>query len=182
MKKSKTIVVNFLSGPGAGKSTMAAATFAELKWMGINCELVGEFAKDLVWEKRFKTFTNQVYLFGKQHHRIHRLLGEVDVIVTDSPIVLTPMYDAEKREMLAKLVMNEYAKSNNINFFIKRFKKYNPKGRNQTEKEAKVIDRRLKDFLNEQRIQYFEVDGKRESIAGIANVIKVGVEALHEGK
>src|SRR6266404_6007737 len=179
MKKSNTIVVNFLSGPGAGKSTMAAATFAELKWMGINCELVSEFAKDLVWEKRFKTFKNQVYMFGKQHHRIHRLLGEVDVIVTDSPIILTPMYDVEKREVLTKLVMDEYAKSNNINFFIKRFKKYNPKGRNQTEKEAKVIDKKLKDFLNEHRIEYFEIDGKREAIADIANIIRIGVKALH---
>lgn len=182
MKKSKTIVVNFLSGPGAGKSTMAAATFAELKWMGINCELAGEYAKDLVWEKRFKTFENQVYMFGKQHHRIHRLLGEVDVVVTDSPIILTPMYDGEKREVLTKLVMDEYAKSTNINFFIKRFKKYNPKGRNQTEKEAKAIDKKLKDFLNEHRIEYFEVDGKRESVADIANIIRIGVEALHEGK
>jgi len=35
-----TLVVNLYGGPGTGKSTTAAATFAELKMAGINCELV----------------------------------------------------------------------------------------------------------------------------------------------
>lgn len=54
----KTIVCNYFSGPGAGKSTLAAATFAKLKMLGVNCELVTEFAKDKTWEKNFTVLSN----------------------------------------------------------------------------------------------------------------------------
>lgn len=170
-KKSDTIVVNFLSGPGAGKSTMAAATFAELKWMGIDCELVTEFAKDLVWEERFKTFENQIYMFGKQHHRINRLLGCVDVIVTDSPLLLSPMYDKENRKTLEKMVIEEYNKVNNINFFIRRLNIYNSEGRNQTREEAIKIDEKLEIFLNKHNIPFFEINCERKSINKIIDKI-----------
>ena len=44
--------------PGAGKSTLAAYTFAKLKMMNVNCELVTEFAKDKTWEKNFTVLSN----------------------------------------------------------------------------------------------------------------------------
>ena len=67
---SNPLIVNFYAGPGAGKSTMVAHTFAELKWRGINCELVTEYAKDKVWEKSFETLENQFYVSAKQYHRL----------------------------------------------------------------------------------------------------------------
>ena len=36
----KLIVVNLYAGPGAGKSTLSAYTFAKLKMAGVNCELI----------------------------------------------------------------------------------------------------------------------------------------------
>ena len=44
------LVVNLFGAPGAGKSTGAAYIFSRLKMLGINAELVTEFAKDKVWE------------------------------------------------------------------------------------------------------------------------------------
>lgn len=58
ISRSKTICVNFFSGPGAGKSTLAAYVFSKLKMMGVNCELVSEFAKDKVWEKNNEALSN----------------------------------------------------------------------------------------------------------------------------
>ena len=46
------ICINFYGGPGIGKSTMAAKMFAALKTAGVKTELVGEFAKDLVYDRK----------------------------------------------------------------------------------------------------------------------------------
>ena len=54
------ICINLTAQPGAGKSTLAAATFAKLKMLGINCELVTEFAKDKVWENNKMALSNQI--------------------------------------------------------------------------------------------------------------------------
>lgn len=177
-----TLVVNFCGGPCSGKSSMAANVFAHLKWQDINCELVQEYAKDLVWEHRHKTFENQIYMFGKQHHRIYRVVGQVDVIVTDSPILLTPIYDLEKRNTLKNLVLEEFNKVHNLNIFLKRKKKYQPKGRNQNEEQAKEKDLEIKTFLEENKIRYSEIDGTMKSVDSIINTITTTLKAINEDK
>ena len=181
-KKHNTLVVNLLGGPGSGKSTTAAHIFAHLKLIDINCELIGEYAKDLVWEHRHKTFENQIYMFGKQHHKIYRVLGQVDVIVTDSPILLTPIYDLEKRENLKQLMLDEFNKVHNFDILLKRKKKYQPKGRNQNEEQAKEKDLEIKKFLEDNKIPYVEVDGTNESIDTIVKTITMTVKAINESK
>ena len=95
--KNKTpIVVNLFGGPGCGKSTGAAYIFAKLKMAGVNAELVTEFAKDKTWERNSKALTCQPYVFGKQVYRIDRCADQVDVIVTDSPIVLSLLYNEDQ--------------------------------------------------------------------------------------
>jgi len=158
-KYKETVVVNLLAGPGAGKSTLAASLFSKLKWCGVECELAAEYAKDLVWEKRDKTFENQVYIFGKQHHRIFRLLGQVQVVITDSPLFLTPIYDGEKRKTLKQLVFEETSKCNNLNLFVTRRKDYIPNGRIHTKSQADRIDGTVKRFLNKNHIPFIPVEG-----------------------
>lgn len=62
---SLPIIVNLYGAPGSGKSTGAAYIFASLKMMGVNAELVTEYAKDKVWEETREVFNNQAYIFGK---------------------------------------------------------------------------------------------------------------------
>jgi nicotinamide riboside kinase len=170
-KYKKTLVINLMAGPGAGKSTMAAALFAQLKWRGIDCELAAEYAKDLVWEKRDKTFENQVYIFGKQHNRIFRLLGQVQVVITDSPLLLTPIYDGHKRETLKKLVFEEVNRCNNLNIFVVRRKDYNPNGRVHTKSQADVIDENVKDFMKGNKVPFIEVEGTPTGIGEIVTLV-----------
>jgi hypothetical protein len=163
-KYQKTLVVNLFAGPGTGKSTAASGIFFDLKNRQINCEIASEYAKDLVWAKRNATFEDQIYLFAKQHHRIFNLLGQVDVIITDCPILLSPVYDAEKRPTFEKLVVEEHKKMWTYNVFLKRQKAYNPKGRLHTEEQAHQIDRAVLDVLdrNNECFETFEasVEGK----------------------
>lgn len=158
---------------------MAAAIFAELKWRGIDCELAAEYAKDLVWEKRAKTFENQVYIFGKQHHRIFRLLGQVQVVITDSPLLLTPLYDAERRYSLKTLVLEETEKCWSLNLLVQRKKKYNPNGRLHTKSEAASMDKKIEGFLVENHIEYALVEGSPDGVIQVADAIE---RMLNEGK
>ena len=89
------LIVNLFGAPGAGKSTGAAYVFSQLKAAGVNAELVTEFAKDKVWEETKAVFENQAYIFGKQYFRISRLMGKVDVVITDSPILLSVFYNKD---------------------------------------------------------------------------------------
>ena len=166
-----TLVVNLFSGPGAGKSTAAAGIFSNLKCRSIECELVQEFAKDLVWEKRHFTFNNQIYIFGEQHHRVFKLIGQVDVIITDSPTVLGVIYDSEKRSSLETLIIEEFKKLNSYNVFLRRYKSYNPNGRNQTEKEAVTVDEQILTVLNKHDIPFELGTGSKDGIEIISNKI-----------
>ena len=44
-----TIIINMISGPGSGKSVLAAELFVEMKKQGYNVEFLQEYAKKLVW-------------------------------------------------------------------------------------------------------------------------------------
>jgi hypothetical protein len=174
---NKTVVVNMLAGPGSGKSTMASSVFSELKWRGEETEYVGEYAKDLTWEHRMKTLSNQVYVFAKQHHRIFNLLNQVDIIVTDSPLYLTPIY-CQDNEPLTLLMFHEMKKWKNLNIYINRKKDYNPNGRQQkTIEDAIKIDDRIKSFLHHWNIPHFEVDGTPN---GIKFIVEKAIELKHE--
>lgn len=164
-------VVNFYGGPGTGKSTVAASVFAELKWRGYNVELVTEFAKDLVWEKRFHTLEDQIYIFGKQFHKIHRLIDQVEFVITDSPLLLSLYYGSALSKEFKDLVYSEYKKLDNIDIFLKREKEYNPKGRMQTLEEAKEIDKNLINLLSKYSNSYSFAAGTKETIPQIVNYI-----------
>ena len=90
----ETKVINLFGAPGAGKTTLAALVFAELKRRHINCELVTEFAKKAVWEKRELAMGNEILLFAEKHHELHVLNGQVEYIILDSPLMLTVVYNS----------------------------------------------------------------------------------------
>lgn len=155
------IVINLFAGPGVGKSTTAARIFAELKLMGVNCEMALEFAKDKVWEESFKTMDDQIYIFGKQFHKIWRLKDKVDVIITDSPLPISIVYDKENSQAFHTLIMEQFNKFTNFNFLLERGGEYQTEGRVQTEEEAKEVDNTVKKVLDENGIKYttLPIDG-----------------------
>lgn len=169
---SKTLIVNMLAGPGVGKSTMTAAVFAELKILGFKVEMVTEYAKGMTWQKSTKVLENQIYVFGKQHHYLTRPKDQVDVIVTDSPLLMSIIYDKENNEHLQKLILFEHQKMNNLNFFLVRSHEYQKIGRSQNEEEAKLIDFSILDVLKENNIQYIKIIPNREGVQKIVAEIE----------
>lgn len=171
-----TLIVNFFGAPGSGKSTSAAGVFYKLKIAGIESELVTEYAKDVVWEESFKTLNNQIFVFANQHHRIHRCLGKVDVIITDSPINLGIIYGkmyGHLSPQLEELIKSEFLAQKNYNVVLRRKHKYNTKGRYQTEDEANIIDVKITEMLNEQNVEYYEFEpGQQTTDFVVTEILK----------
>jgi hypothetical protein len=159
----KPLVINIIGGPGCGKSSMTASVFSFLKWHDVNCEMALEYAKEVVWSKTENLLKNQLFVFGQQHNRIYHLLDKVDVVITDSPLLLSIIYDSKRNIHLKSLVLDEFHKYNNMNYLLTRKKKYNPNGRLQTENEAKHIDDQLRDLLKMYAIPYKEIAGVPEN-------------------
>lgn len=66
---------------------------------------------------------------------------------------------------------------NNLNFFLKRVKKYNPNGRKQKVEEAEELSYRVKDILFENDISYTEVNG---DISGYNIILERILEKLNK--
>lgn len=166
-------VINLYGQPSAGKSTTAAGLFHKMKLQGINCELVTEYAKDMVWrEMPSKAFTDQLYITAKQHHRLFRLKDKVDYAITDSPLLLGLAYaDQNYFPSFEPLVKEIYSSFDNINIFLQRTKPYNPIGRNQTEQEADAISATILDILGRNKIPFMRIDGTANAVDKILAVV-----------
>lgn len=175
------IIINLFGAPGAGKSTGAAYIFSQLKAAGVNAELVTEFAKDKVWEETKAVFENQAYIFGKQYFRISRLVGKVDVVITDAPILLSVFYNKDNA-VLGKefndLVYKVFDFYDRIDVFVHRVKPYNEAGRFQTEAESDQLCSDMIKFLNEYGVDCLHINGDFVGYDALTDTI---MEALNKG-
>ncbi len=145
------ICVNFYGGAGIGKSTLAAELFAELKKRGIRSELVGEYAKTLVYERAYNVMHDQLYLFAEQAHRLLMLKEYgVQVAVCDSPLLLNIAYaDNTTSESLKQLILDTYNHYDNIDMFLQRRKDYWDKDhRHGNIDNAIAMDNKILNILN----------------------------------
>lgn len=168
---SKTLVVNLVAAPGTGKSTTMAHLFAELKWRGIDCEMSAEYAKEKVWEGSSHVLDHQFYISGKQYHRLKNLDGKVDVVITDSPLILGLFYGNEEPKEFRDLLLHHFDSFNNLNILLKRVKKYNPNGRLQSEEQSNNINTEIVNILESNKIKYYTYDAVRENIPDIVELI-----------
>ena len=171
-----TLVINLFAGPGTGKSTCMAGIFSELKLRGINCEMAPEYIKTKVWENSLDIRKDQIYIFGKQLHSIRKLLGKVDVVITDSPILLSLAYATDETEEFERLVVAEFKRYNSLNVFLVRHKTYNPAGRCQTEDQAKEKDNIIKDLLDANGVVYAVKDSCKQTIYDIADLVELYIK------
>ena len=173
----KPLVVNLFGPPGSGKSTGAALVFSSLKQQGVNAELVTEFAKDKTWEHNSTALSCQEYVFGKQSYRMARCRDDVDVIVTDSPLPLSIIYNKNPAldKYFERTVINVFETYWNMNYFVTRVKPYNPKGRNQTEEQSYALINTIKDLLHAYDIPIKDINGDEQ---GYDFIVKDVLEAL----
>jgi nicotinamide riboside kinase len=185
-----TLIINLFGGPGTGKSTNAAGLFYRLKRSGVNCEYIQEYAKDKTWSEDRQTLLCQPYVTGKQFYRTARLLGKVDVAVTDSPIITGILYQGFGcTPSWEKWAIEAFNQFNNLNIFLVRNPlnhPYNPKGRSQTESEAMAKDIEMRNILDSHNIHYHvvevsSVEKDTWSDTGLDTMFNIVKEKLNNG-
>ncbi len=175
------LVVNLYGGPGARKSTLAAMIAGTLKMKSVSCELVGEAAKDMVYDESLLRLRNQIQVLGEQSHRIRRLMGKVDVAVSDSPVLLSPLYNGMYSAPIpgvSEAARFFYRECANADYLIRRAGSYDPAGRIQTEQEALKIDRTIRAMFAAEKIPFVEIPG---TMAGVRRIVSDVIGRLAQG-
>lgn len=156
-------VINFFGAPSSGKSTQAAGLFYEMKRHGDSVELINEFPKQCVWEGHINLLEDQLYVLGQQHRQQARLEGKVKYCITDSPVLLSPIYrDVYEQVMYTEQLITQAAsdcfnKYDNINIFMRICPDdFQEKGRAQDLKQCIEIDQRIEDMLKSMGLDYME--------------------------
>jgi AAA domain len=164
-------VINLFAGPGAGKSTTAAGLFFAMKTRGQRVELVTEFAKELTYEG--VDMSNQLAMLVEQDRRLRRLLGKVDYAITDSPLPLSLIYAPPRFQVpwFTQTALGLFHSYDNRSFFIHRRKSYQTYGRSQSEVEAREIDHKILDLIDDHSIPWTPILGDSDAPERILAVI-----------
>lgn len=170
------IVVNLYGGPCSGKSTLMAGLFYTLKSCGKNVEMSTEFVKDSVYDGNPYPFQDQIYVFANMLKHLRQYDGKVDYVITDAPLLMNSIYGEKELPAFHKLVMEEYNRYNNINYFLERSKDVDfvSSGRINTEKESNDIQKKVKKLLDKNNIPYKTYSISEPKLIGtlVADILK----------
>lgn len=153
----KTRVIQLYAGPGAGKSTLAAQIFAELKQRGKSVELIHEFVKAWAWDNIRILPHHTSILYGNQFQLEAQLYGKVEYLVTDSPVDLRVVFERhygnhERAEIFRQLWESDRALVADVaEFFpviVSREKPYDNRGRYESETGARELDDVIRNYLD----------------------------------
>ncbi len=154
-----TKIITLYGGPSTGKSTTAAAIFAELKQRQVSTELVREYTKKWAWQGRKISGYDEFLFVGKQIHEESTLFNRVDYIVTDKPLAMDIYYSQRYASPtiaagIRAAVTSFYAAAaedghQHLHVFLTRSKAYDPRGRYEDEATARQMDGEIRDMLIE---------------------------------
>ncbi len=152
--------INLFGGAGCGKSITATNIRAQLGFKGYDIELVDEVIKDWTYIPRIPTSSDSLFLQASQMQKEDiRLRAGVDLIVSDSPVMLQYFYAYYHRApfaaamYLAGIEMDKHYPA--LNIFIEREESfYDETGRYEKLEEAKAIDIRIRQVLRTAKISF----------------------------
>ncbi len=143
-----------------------------MKRKGFSVELIGEYAKQCVWEHRKHTLDDQLYITAKQNHQLERLRGQVEFAITDSPLILGILYSRNSTfPSFHKLIKEVFDSYENTNILLTRKKAYNPVGRLQTEEQAAEVRKQLLEIKKELKIEHTCIDGDNHAPQNILTLL-----------
>ena len=173
-------VINLFGGAGAGKSTMAASLFAHFRFQNrYNCELVPEFAKEVVYEGNRRNLGDQLYLFGNQEHKLSNMKREgIKIAIVDSPLLMALCYahvqGYQEMAALTTIVTAVAHQYGNLNVYIRRPDEGNFR---KNKKWSYQIDDAIKILIPLDHSIRFDVQGSVQLNAVATRFIEEGTDA-----
>lgn len=179
-----TYTINFIAGPGVGKSVMTSLIFAKMKMKGYNAEIVPEYAKQLVWTEEYELLNNQYHISYYQNKLLKALDGKTDFIVTDGCLLHGLVYNminphnTSDKDKTKKAILDWFNSSNNINIYLERNDniEYEQEGRLQNLEEAIHVDNLLKFQLFDNKIDYKKFKSSEDKVHKIIKYIESKIE------
>jgi hypothetical protein len=175
-------LINLFSGPGVGKTSIASGLLYQLKKRHISCDAPYEFPKVLAWDENHSAIKDQLYVIANQHRGIVKSWGKVDYIILDSPILLSLVYKSYYKgteypsnlykESFDKMVLDIHLQYNNINILLKRGNGvHNEKERYQNLEQSIDLDNRIKNMLDENKLEYTEIEVNDDTVNNILKLL-----------
>ena len=175
---SKTLSVAFIGGPSTGKTTLAKTLADKLCQQGINAGYVKEFVTEDIQQNGIPNLANigfeQIRFYLKQSAEENKIKADCDIAVTESPTYFSYIYaleglagNTDKRQQLALDILRDYTAQDSQRydhvFYLKRELPYEDNGiRFHTEEQAKQVDTRILDVLNNFGVNYQVISGNVE--------------------
>jgi hypothetical protein len=162
-----TTIVNLIGASNSRKTTTAAELFAKLKRMNKKVEFTQEFVKKFTWlfPGAAPDELDQSYVFGRELRQQKILLGKVDFIISDSPLILSAFYhelrsgETYMYDYVSNVVKSIETKYNvkMINFFLGKTEDHEAYGRWESKEEAFAIQDKLKEWLSSHAINCIDL-------------------------
>jgi len=166
------MLVNLTGEPGAGKSTMAAGLFHQLKTRQWNVELVTEYTKELILTGDQWSLADELLVFSEKYRRIKRH-ESVDIVITDSPLINSVVYGDTQFGPTAGAFYRSVAGSfDNIYFAIRRVVPYIPLGRMPDEGAAARAGQTIIDIVERSGAPLWIVEGHDGAIGELVDVVE----------
>lgn len=161
----KTVVISAMGGAGVGKTTACFHIACALKKKDYVVEYVPEYSKELVWDENWElldgSYEHQKEILKEQKRRLDRLVGKVDFIVTDAPLLNNSIYlkDCPEKEDHKKYLLELFNEYDNFIFVVERdMSKYEQEGRIQTFEESVAIDGDIEKMLKDNKLYFGKYD------------------------
>lgn len=172
--------INLYGAPSSGKTTLAGQLFGELKSNKINVVFVQEYAKELVYlgqDMRTLDEAERIVILGEQFRREKMFKDKVDVLITDSPMILTAYYhrDPTGKENwdYALDIVKRHLSKDEIHIWLEPTNGYEIEGRSHTEEQSSKINQEMKDYLQNVGIDFYLINGTPvERLNKVLHIIK----------
>lgn len=166
------LLINFIGAPGAGKTTLAAGVYHNLKTKNWNVELITEYTKELILTSDFWSLSDELLVFTEKYKRIKKM-ENVDLVITDSPLLNSVIYGEEKYGKVGQDFFKTVAGTfDSLYYNVVRVKPYVPIGRMPDENLAKEAGTKLLNILDSENIDFSSVYGSDTSIETVVNDIE----------